>query len=350
MSKRLIYGLEDLGVEHNNLVGKKCANLGEMTKAGLRVPLGFALTVDAYDEFMDKTGAKDEMRRSLEHFTPDLKDVKGFEKLTEIFREIVEKKEMPGSIADDVVSHYENVCGKANLPDMPVAARSAGAVSRPGQYETFLNVRGKEDVLKHIIKVWSSTFNTRSLMWRASQGLSLEHDPIGVAVLQMVNASKAGVMLTINPMTADRTKVVINANWGLGESVVSGETNPDYYMVDRISFEILERNIAKKTHQFCAAADGSGADYVEVPSGRQDIACLNDKEILELVRMGVIVEEHFGPPQDIEWAIDNGIQFPDNIFLVQARPEKTFETNKPKPIYGESTSLMSLMVDKLTRG
>jgi pyruvate, water dikinase len=350
MSKRLIYRLEELGIGHNDLVGKKCANLGEMTKAGLRVPVGFALTVDAYDYFMNTTGAIDEMRQRLAGFSPGRNDVKEFEKLTSSFREIVENKEMPDVIANDVISHYEKICQKVQHLDMPVAIRSAGAVSRPGQYETFLNVRGKDDVLKHIIKVWSSTFNTRSLMWRASEGLPLEYDPIGVAVLQMVKASKAGVMLTINPITADRTKVVINANWGLGESVVSGETNPDYYMVDRISLEILERNIAKKTHQFCAADDSSGAEYVEVPSEKQDMACLNDDEIVQLVRMGIVVEDYFGSPQDIEWVIDEGIQFPDNIFLVQARPEKTFETYKPKPIYDDSESLMRLMVDKLIRG
>lgn len=350
MSKRLIYDLEELGVEYNNMVGKKCANLGEMTKAGLRVPVGFALTVDAYDEFMKRSGAKSEMGEYLKGFSAGKHDVKAFEKLTRTFREIVDNKTMPEMLAKDIILRYENMCRKTGVPNLPVATRSAGAVSRPGQYETFLNVRGKDDVLGHIIKVWSSTFNTRSLMWRAGEGLPLEYDPIGVAVLQMVNASKAGVMLTLNPMTADRTKVVINANWGLGESVVSGETNPDYYMVDKISLEILERKISKKTHQFCPAADGSGAEYVEVPEQKQAVACLQDYELIELTKMGTMVEDHFGSPQDIEWVIDDNLQFPENIFVVQARPEKTFETFKAKPRYDGSTSLMQMMVDKLVRG
>jgi pyruvate,water dikinase len=345
---KFLYGLEEIGVEHNDLVGKKCSNLGEMTKAGLRVPLGFALSVDAYDEFLHSTGALAEMKEHVKAFKAELQDVKKFENLTLDLRNILETKSMPEALKHDVIAHYRRLCDKAGQCDLPVATRSAGAKSRPGQYETFLNVGGQDEVLTHIIKVWGSTLNTRSLMWRCREGLPLEYDPIGVAVLQMVNASKAGVLLTLNPMTGDRTKFAIEANWGLGESVVSGETNPDFYLIDRITLEIIDVKVSKKTHQFVPAEKGRGARYVTVPPEKQDIPCLNDDELRELVRGGERIENHFGVPQDIEWVIDDRLPFPENIFFVQTRPEKTLEKHKQESISSGDKSFMELLVAKLT--
>lgn len=347
---KFVYNLGEIGVEHNDMVGKKCANLGEMTKAGFRVPFGFALCVDAYDEFLNSTGALVEMKEHLKGFKAELNDVKEFEKLTASLRKIVESKRMPELLKDEITVHYADLCEKTRQTDLSVATRSAGTASRPGQYETFLNVRGVDDVMTHIIKVWGSTFNTRSLIWRAREGFPLEHDPIGVAVLQMVSASKAGVLLTLNPMNGDRTKFTVEANWGLGESVVSGETTPDFYMIDRITLEIIDIKVSKKTHQFAPGEKGQGARYVEVPPEKQNIQCLNENELRELVRGGDLVEKHFGAPQDIEWVIDDSLPFPDNVFFVQARPEKTFEKHKQKSVSTGGKSFMEMMVGKLISG
>ncbi len=157
---------------------------------------------------------------------------------------------MPKDLRDEVAEFYDELCARAGVTDVPVAARSAGPASHPGQYESYMNAAGTADVLENIVKVWSSTFNTRSLIARARKGLPLDHDPIGVAVLQMVDARAAGVMFTAEPTTADANTVVIEGSWGLGEVVVSGAVIPDNWTVDATSAE---------GHRMSPFADVAGA-------------------------------------------------------------------------------------------
>ena len=174
MSKKWIYRFEELGQEFNDLVGKKCANLGEMTRMGLRVPPGFALTVDAYKEFMHASRASEEITAHLSKVGEDLESIKQLNQTSADLREIVESKRLPREMHETILSHYQEVCQKCEISETPVSTRSAGTASHPGQYETYLNVRGETDLIENIIKVWSSTFNARSLSARKRAGVSLE--------------------------------------------------------------------------------------------------------------------------------------------------------------------------------
>ena len=189
-----------------------------------------------------------------------------------------------------------------------MATRSAGPASHPGQYESFLNVRGHAEVVENVKKVWSSTFNTRSLVARARRGLPLASDPIGVAVLAMVDADAAGVMFTAEPTTADASRVIVEGSEGLGEMVVSGAVIPDNWTVDTRVFTIAERRIAPRSEERTVSPAGE-------PTG-----CLTDDEVLEIARVGKLIEAHFGRPQDIEWAIDRDSPS-DPVFILQTRPE-----------------------------
>jgi pyruvate,water dikinase len=180
-------------------------------------------------------------------------------------------------------------------------------------------VAGLPAVMENVIKVWSSTFNTRSLVARARKGHPLESDPIGVAVLKMVNADAAGVMFTAEPTTADATTMIIEGSRGLGEIVVGGAVIPDNWTVDAKEFAIVDRRIAPRT-----AATGPAGGEPSSGTAEQG-ACLSDDEVIEIAKIGKRIEAHFGKPQDIEWAIDRGL--PSNpIFILQARPE-TFRIN-----------------------
>jgi pyruvate, water dikinase len=322
-----IYWLQEVTKEHYAVVGKKCANLGEMTRAGFHVPAGFALSLDAYDKFMRSTGALEEVKTFLASFTADAHDpaeLPKWQQASDVLREIVESKPMPAAMADVILTHYADVCRKTGSKDCPVATRSAGAASHPGQYETFLHVTGEQEVLRNIIKVWSSTFNQRSLVARARGGCAVEYDPIGVAVLQMVNAKAAGVMLTLNPATGDRAKIMLGGNWGLGESVVSGSVTPDEWMVDKVVMEIIKRTISLKGIEYIV--DTSGQVVVaDIPPERQSVPCLTDEEVLGLAKGGKSIEQHYGEPQDIEWVIDKDLALPESIFFVQTRPETTWK-------------------------
>jgi pyruvate, water dikinase len=323
-TEKWVYRFDEVGSEHNDIVGKKCAQLGEMTRAGFRVPPGYALSVEAYKIFMTKSGALEEIREYMKDFKADpgnSKDLPKYDKASKIIRTILETKEIPKDMAALIGEYYDELCEIAHVKDVPVATRSAGAASHPGQYETFLYIRGKADLMKNIIKVWSSTFNQRSIHARHRLGLPLDWDPIGVAVLKMVNAKAAGVMFTLNPANGDVSKVMIEGNWSLGESVVSGSVTPDEWTIDKVVLEIIKKTISKKTTECIFEARSGEVQMVDIPLDRQDIPCLNNDEVLELAKIGKKLEQYYGTAQDIEWVIDNDLPFPENIFLVQTRPE-----------------------------
>jgi pyruvate,water dikinase len=327
MSTDYIFRIEELGQEFNSLVGKKCANLGEMAKIGLRVPPGFSLSLEAYKHFMSDTGADQDIDGYLEGLHHGFEKIEHFSEASAELRKIVESKDMPGGMKDQVLFHYREICRKCHTESVPVSARSAGAASHPGQYETHLNVIGESDLIKKIIKVWSSTFNARSLSARKRAGLPLGSDPIGVAVIKMVNARAAGVLFTADPNTGNRSRMIIEANWGLGESVVGGEAMPDVYILDKESLEIVERKLGSKKR--CITCQEVGVAEVETPPDQCSAFCLSDDELKEIGRLGKLLEAHFGVPQDTEWAIDQDLSCPESVILLQTRSEIIAEQKKP---------------------
>ncbi|HBE45629.1 MAG TPA: phenylphosphate synthase subunit beta [Deltaproteobacteria bacterium] len=351
MARKWIYWLNEVGQEHNDIVGKKCANLGELTKAGFHVPPGYALSVEAYNRFMNETDATKHILKYLENFKADpndLADTLKYEKASQDIREIVESIKMPSDMEGTVRSYYENLCKIAGRKDIYVATRSAGPASHPGQYETYLNVSGADDVVFNVIRVWSSTFNARSLIARARLNLPLHYDPIGVAVLTMVDSKAAGVMFTLNPVNGDVSKVAIEGSFGFGEAVVSGNVTPDTYLVDKVTMIIEEKVISDKGSEFVYNPKTKEMEYIELPSDKKKVQCLEDREVIELAKLAKMVEEHFGCPQDVEWAISKSLPFPENIFLVQARPETVWGKKRGESVLGKKTGLEMLFEKALT--
>jgi pyruvate,water dikinase len=319
MAKKWIYWFEDLSSDFNDLVGKKCANLGEMTQLGMRVPPGFAISVDGYERFMWTSGAGEEIRRYVFDNRGRLTHVDKQVEAGRKIRQFIESKSMPQEMGEELHVNYQMLCDRVGIPDLAVAVRSSGAVSMPGQMETYLNVKGRNDLENKVIRVWGSAFTTRAIAFRLEKGMEIEKAPIGVAVLKMVNAKCAGVVLTVLPTTGDVGKVVVEGNWGLGESVVSGEITPDQFVVDKACGE-YECTISAKTKMVCYHTTGTRVS--DVPKDIQCEPCINQQELKEIVRVSKSVEAHFNMPQDMEWVIDNDLVFPENIFWVQARPAK----------------------------
>lgn len=319
MSEQWVYWFEELGSEHNDLVGKKCANLGELTRIGLRVPPGFAISVDGYDKFMHETGAGNEIARYVESKGDLLGRVDQQVAAGREIRGIIESKKMPPEMQEEIHRRYEVLCNRAGISDLPVAVRSSGAVSMPGQMETFLNVIGKAELIDKVIRVWSSAFTTRAIAFRLEKDMAMEKAPIGVAVLKMVNAKCAGVVLTVLPTTGDTSKIIVEGNWGLGESVVSGEMMPDQFIVDKNCGE-FECTISTKKKMICRHT--LGTRVVQVPKELQCRPCLEPEELQEIARIAQQAEAHFDLAQDMEWVIDEDLGFPQNVLWVQARPAK----------------------------
>lgn len=319
MPEKWIYWFEELGSVDNDLVGKKCANLGEMTRLGMRVPPGFAISVDGYERFMSASGAGEQIRQYVKNNGHLLTNVEKQIEASRKIRDFIQSKKMPIEMREELWGAYNSLCLKVGIPDMSVAVRSSGSVSMPGQMETYLNVVGKEDLERKVIQVWGSAFTTRAIAFRWEKNMEMEKAPIGVAVLKMVNAKCAGVILTVLPTTGDTSKVVVEGNWGLGESVVSGEITPDQFIVDKECGD-YECKIGNKTKMVCYHT--SGIRTTDVPKNMQCEACLNPDELQEIVRVSKQVEAHFQVPQDMEWVIDQDLHFPHNVFWVQARPAK----------------------------
>jgi pyruvate,water dikinase len=327
MSKKHIFWLAELGKEHYEIVGKKCANLGEMAKIGLPIPPGFALSVEAYTDFFIQTNALQEIQEYLSQLTEEFKNIQQFNQASKDIRQIVESKEMPDAMKELFLSYYDHLCLQCHCSEVAVSTRSAGPASHPGQYETYLNVKGKKDLLKKIQKVWASSFNPRSLAFRKRKGLPLENDPIGVAVLKMVNARVAGIIFTADPNTGDTSRMIIEANWGLGESVVGGESMPDVWVLNKESLEIVDKKLGTKSRFVICKELGVAEE--ECPADLSSTYCLNDEEVREVGKLGILLEKHFGVPQDAEWAIDRDLEFPKNIILLQTRSEVIAQKKAP---------------------
>lgn len=320
-SRKLIYWFEEVGKEYNDVVGKKCANLGEMLRMGLPVPPGFALTLDIYKKFLTDTGVGEKISSYIGEYG-DLKSrgIDVFDKVSQNLRAMVENQKMPSSVGDEIASYYEQMCKKFKTPNMAVAVRSAGTASRPGMFETYLNVKGTDEVLEKVKIVWASTFTPRAIAFRCNKDMPVDCDILGIAVVKMVNAKAAGIGFTVDPITGDNSKVIIEANWGLGEGVVSGEENVDRWVVEKKDWKIVERAIGNKVKQVINKE--KGAEWDEVPLEKRSKPCLTDSEIKRVAKVAKLLEDRLGVPQDMEWAVDPDFSAGRNIFLLQTRPAK----------------------------
>jgi phosphoenolpyruvate synthase/pyruvate phosphate dikinase len=329
--ERVVFGFDEVGQEDAEKVGKKCANLGELTVAGFRVPPGFAVSLEAYSRFMNETGVRARIEKHLAGFTADpnnTADMPKYEEASVAIRGMVEETPVPSDIEAAIRERYAALCRALGAEEVSVATRSAGPASHPGQYESYLHIKGADEVVAGVRRVWSSTFNQRSLIARARKGLDVAFDPIGVAVLQMVDAKAAGVMFTANPSDGDTEKIYIESNWGLGESVVGGEVTPDSFLVAKAGPVILIRNVSEKKTWFTLDSATGKPSYQEVPEDMRKAPTLTDEEIVEISRVGISIEEHFGGPQDTEWAVDAEGSVPESIMFLQTRPAKHIAEKK----------------------
>ncbi|MEW6663764.1 MAG: PEP/pyruvate-binding domain-containing protein [Thermodesulfobacteriota bacterium] len=338
----MIFWFEELGQEHNNRVGKKCANLGQMTRMGLAVPPGFAISIAMYEKFVRETGVADEMAS----YAKGLGELKGsgisvFEEMSRTLRSMIESKEMPPSVREAIASYYTMLCNRTGAENVPVSVRSAGTESRPGMFETYLNVRGIEDVIEKVKRVWASAYTARAVAFRINKGLPVLGDELGVAIPKMVNARASGITFTVDPVTADGSKIILEANWGLGEGVVSGAESVDGFVVDKESMEIVARHVGNKVK--CVVYTKDGADWADVPAHMQSTPCISDEEILEIAGVAKSAEKTLGGPQDMEWAVDQDLPFPQSLFWLQTRPAKV----AAKKIASPASHIAELIAKKL---
>src|SRR5712691_13427821 len=313
----LVVPLDTLDRTSLPVAGGKAANLGELIRAGLAVPAGFCVTAAAYVR-VSAAASLDTYFSALE--ATESSDSARLIELTTAIRTALCQTPLPPEVIEAVTSAYQAL---SPGDPIPVSVRSSATAevlpeaSFAGQQETFLNVIGSEAVLTSVQRCFASLWTDRATQYRASQGIAPRNVRLAVVVQRMVEAEVAGVLFTANPLTGKRRQAIIDANPGLGEAVVSGATNPDHFVVQTTTGEIVERRLGDKQVLIQAAA-GGGIQKIEAGASPTS-ACLSDERIRALAALGARVEALYETPQDIEWTIDPSGQ----MFLLQARPITT---------------------------
>jgi pyruvate,water dikinase len=193
----------------------------------------------------------------------------------------------------------------------------------PGQMETYLNIRGDKDLIDYVKKCWSSAYNTEAIMYRMNKGMEFLFN-IGAGIPKMVNSRVSGIIFTINPINGDMSKISIDASYGLGEAVVSGLVTPDTYLVDKITLDLIKTIKGSKEIQCVYRENASDIVQTEVPEEKRKVQCMTMEEIKELARVGKLIEKYYGKAYDIEFGVDADIPFPQNIIILQVRPESVW--------------------------
>lgn len=303
-------------------VGGKGANLGEMTQAGFPVPEGFVVTSSAYKHMIDKNNLEDKIKAMLKGL--DVEDAVALNRASKQVKDLIEKSPFPKDIEEQVYKSYDKL-GK----DSWVAVRSSATAedlpqaSFAGQQETYLNVRGDASVIVHIRKAWASLFEPRAIYYRVQQKFDHFKVALAVPVQRMVQSDVSGIMFSINPVTNDKSRIVIEAIWGLGENIVQGSVTPDHYEVDKNELKLLEHKVVHQDIEM--VREGEGNTQRKVPKSRQDKRKLSDKQAEDVAKLGKQLQKHYFFPQDSEWAIENG-----KLYVVQTRPITTVDATTSK--------------------
>jgi pyruvate,water dikinase len=316
-----ILTLEEITKEDIPLVGGKGASLGEMTSIGLPIPPAFVVTAQAYRKFLIESDIEDTLFGRLEDI--DVEDTQDLEKASAQAKELIMNTPMLEYLKNEIKKAYQKM-GK----NVVVAVRSSATAedlpgaSFAGQQETFLNIMGIEDLLEAVQKCWASLFTARAIYYRSRQGFQDRQVNIAVVVQQMIPSEKAGVMFTSHPVTGE-PETIVEGSWGLGEAIVSGSVSPDKYVFDQRRAKVVDQVIGTK--KIAIIPDGKkGTREVELPQEKQDVSALSEEEVKKLAEFGRIAEEHYGSPQDIEWAIVK-----DRIYILQSRPITTIKGKIP---------------------
>jgi pyruvate, water dikinase len=317
VSTALLRRFEDLSKQDVDYAGGKGANLGEMTAAGLPVPPGFVVGAPSYALFCDNGGLRDRIEERLS--SVDVDDTAELDSATKEVRVMVEEEPVPEEVASEIRDAYLELAGDRDNP--PVAVRSSAtaedteAASFAGMNETFLNVRGPDAVVDAVRRCWSSLFGARTVFYRAKQGFGQADMDIAVVVQIQILSTRAGVMFTIDPASGDRDHLVIEGSLGLGESVVSGQVSPDRYVIDKATLHIEKRDVKRKELVIEPLPDG-GTRTRELSGDESTQPVLSDEEVRMVAKLGIRDEEHYGTPQDTEWAFDEeGL-----AWMLQSRP------------------------------
>jgi len=356
--KKLIVWFDEVNKDDVSLVGGKGANLGEMTQAGLPIPFGFILTSNAYFEFLNHNHLMPKIRTFLSHVNID--NPVQLNQASFHIRKIIEEGEIPQNLVKKITYFYDHLSLKEekkpltfwhlaahkikNIYQPPlVAVRSSATAedlpdaSFAGQQETYLNIKGETHLLLTIKKCWSSLFTERAIFYRQTKNFDHFKVALSVVVQRMVQSEKSGIAFSIDPVTNDKNKIIIEAIFGLGEYIVSGKVTPDHYEVDKKNFTIIKKEINRQAVKLVKRGVKNKEVFLSKAEGY--LQKLSDEEIIKVALLVKEIEKHYYFPQDIEWAVEG-----KKVFIVQARPVTTIGQKKQEKEIGLNLSINKIPI------
>lgn len=323
--------LSDVDKNDISVVGGKAANLGELMRIEIPVPDGFVVDARTFRDFISRVGLKDKIYSLLRNL--NVENTEELNRVSEEIKKMISETRIPEDIDLEIRKAYREL---GDGKEVFVAIRSSATAedlpdaSFAGQQDTYLNVKGEGNVVEKVKACWASLFTPRAIYYRVQKGFRHEDVSIAVVVQRMVNSEKSGVMFTSHPVTGEK-KCIIEAVFGLGEAIVGGLVTPDTYVYDRIKRRIEEVKIAEKKFMIVRR---NGNEKVELgEKGKERV--LSEEELKKLVDLGELIEEHYGKPQDVEWAIEG-----NNIYIVQSRPITTIKPMAEKEEVAETGKIL----------
>ncbi len=351
---RYVLHFEECDLSMVNRVGGKCASLGELLRAQIQVPPGFAVTTETYARFLDDNGLSEKVVNRLKDL--DSARLEEIDRASEDIRGWIEAGTIQEDLEDVIAEYYRELSKRARCPACPVAVRSSATAedlpgaSFAGQQDTYLWIRGVDDLLDRTKKCWSSLFTPRAISYRVKMGFDHSKVLISVGIQKMVRSFTAGVMFTLNPSTGDRATVVIDSNWGYGESVVSGEVTPDQFQVNKITMEVIKKTVSDKAVYYTTDPESDEVIKIPVDEERRRSQSLLEAEILQLAKLAKAIEKHYGKPMDIEWATEKSLPYKGEVFILQSRPETVWSQKETKPVMEPKKSAIEQIVAGLLAG
>jgi len=343
MEQALLADLRDVRLKDASLVGGKNANLGELIEAGVSVPAGFAVTTMAYSRLLETHALKEEIANILSSI--DSSNIQSLQTGSADIRERIETTELSQDLIEGVRREYKKLASEVGAEPEVAVRSSATAEDLPsasfaGQMDSFLFVRGIDNVLYSIRRVFSSLFSARAIAYRTEKGFDHFSVQISIGVQRMVTPESAGVMFTLNPVDGNLDVIYIEGAWGAGESLVQGRVEPDSFTVRKSDLTIVKSHVATKNMMTVRGDKHQGDSSVEVPvpDNMKHVPSLTDAQVLELAKHALKVEQHYQKPMDIEWVVEKDT---GEIFLVQARPETVHSLSKTlSPTQGQEPELL----------
>lgn len=306
----MIKSFKDISKEDVLLAGGKGASLGEMTQAGIPVPEGFVILSEVFDKFISETSIKADIDATLHKVKHD--DVNSVEKASEEIKAMILSQEIPEDIRKEVKKGFTDLGCEFVAVRSSATAEDSSSAAWAGQLDTFLNT-SENNLLENVKRCWASLFTPRAIFYRFEKGLHDKEISVAVVVQKMVESEVSGIAFSVHSVTQDRNQLIIEAGLGLGESIVSGQITPDSYVVEKDSWEIIDINVSNQSKGLFRSPAG-GNEWKSLDAGEQK---LTGKQIIELAKLTVKIEKHYGFPVDIEWALT------DKFYITQSRPITT---------------------------